>query len=224
MSKRLFSLDKRVETILDKLRANGENVSAYVNASILDEALPVYSQLRVEALYLLDVITDGARNWTGPKLLIATENGYMDAKCNPQFVAKQALGRGLTWLSTHHIRDVGVLEEIYAHYCACEEDGGVSSEEVNDYVRLEIERVTSKLREIDSAYSHDGATVNQIVRTVLSNWNAMWDYADSYGIFDSLVQYDSFPKSLEPLKVVQLLQWMENQFIVEAINETKTGI
>lgn len=224
MSKRLFSLDKRVETILDKLRTNGENVSAYVNASILDEALPVYSQLRIEALYLLDVITDGARNWTGPKLLIATENGYMDAKCNPQFVAKQTLGRGITWLSTHHIRDVGVLEEIYAHYCACEEDGGVSSEEVNDYVKLEIERVTSKLKEIDSSYSHDGATVNQIVRTVLSNWDAMWDYAESYGIFNSLIQYDSFPKSLEPLKVVQLLQWMENQFIVEAINEPKTGI
>ena len=72
MAKRLFSTDKRAETILAYLRDKDENLSAYISNSVVDETLPVYSQLRVEALYLLDFITDGAKDWTGNKLIIAT--------------------------------------------------------------------------------------------------------------------------------------------------------
>lgn len=57
MAKRLFSTDKRAETILSYLREKEENVSGYISNAVVDETLPVYSQLRVEALYLLDFIT-----------------------------------------------------------------------------------------------------------------------------------------------------------------------
>lgn len=68
MAKRLFSTDKRAETILAYYRDKDANLSSYISNSVVDETLPVYSELRIEALYLLDFITDGAKDWTGRNL------------------------------------------------------------------------------------------------------------------------------------------------------------
>lgn len=92
MAKRLFSTDKRAETILSYLREKEENVSGYISNAVVDETLPVYSQLRVEALYLLDFITDGAKDWTGNKLIIATGEDEI------QYHTRSTIGRGVEWL------------------------------------------------------------------------------------------------------------------------------
>ena len=81
MGKRLISTDSRTESIIKKL-PDGTNISAFMCNAALDEVLPVYSHLRVEALYLLDVITDGAKEWTGNKLIV---NGSADPRDSLEF-------------------------------------------------------------------------------------------------------------------------------------------
>ena len=196
MAKRLFSTDKRAETILSYLRGKEENVSGYISNAVVDETLPVYSQLRVEALYLLDFITDGAKDWTGNKLIIAT---------------------GEDEIQYHHIKNVNVLRDVISHYNTGPWSGGTSMDNLNEYVKGNIEIVRTKLKEIDSDYNDFHIGLGSLGRDVLDHWDVLWDWDEAYNLISSIVYCETPLGNI----AIRLLQMMENQFIVEAIGEKK---
>lgn len=216
MAKRLFSTDKRSETILAYLRAKGENVSAYISNSVVDETLPVYSNLRVDALYLLDYITDGAKDWTGNKLIIATGEDEI------QYHTRSTIGRGVEWLKrNHHIKNVNVLRDVISHYNTGPWSGGTSMDNLNEYVKGNMEIVRTKLKEIDSDYNDFHIGLGSLGRDVLDHWDVLWDWNEAYNLISSVVYCEKPLGNIDPFIAIRLLQMMENQFIVEAIGEKK---
>lgn len=216
MAKRLFSTDKRAETILAYLRDKDENLSAYISNSVVDETLPVYSQLRVEALYLLDFITDGAKDWTGNKLIIATGEDEV------QFYVRQTIGRGVAWLKRgHHIKNGNILRDVVSHYNQSSWNGGVTMDEVNENVKADAERVREKLKEIDPKYNDFHVGLGSLARDVLDHWDELWDWDGAYDIIISVVYCENPLGKIDPFVAIRMLQVMENQFIIEAIGEKK---
>lgn len=216
MAKRLFSTDKRAETILSDLRAKNENVSGYISNAVVDETLPVYSQLRVEALYLLDFITDGAKDWTGNKLVITT--GEDDV----QFYVRQTIGRGVSWLkSGHHIKNGDILRDVVAQYNQSSWNGGVTMDQVNEAVKADAERARAKLKEIDPKYNNFHVGLGSLARDVLDYWDNLWDWDGAYDIIISVVYCENPLGKIDPFVAIRMLQIMENQFIIEAIGEKK---
>lgn len=216
MAKRLFSTDKRAETILAYLRDKDENLSAYISNSVVDETLPVYSQLRVEALYLLDFITDGAKDWTGNKLIIATGEDEV------QFYVRQTIGRGVAWLKRgHHIKNGNILRDVVGYYNQSSWNGGVTMDEVNENVKADAERAREKLKEIDPNYNDFHVGLGSLARDVLDHWDELWDWDGAYDIIISVVYCENPLGKIDPFIAIRMLQLMENQFIIEAIGEKK---
>lgn len=216
MAKRLFSTDKRAETILAYLRDKDENLSAYISNSVVDETLPVYSQLRVEALYLLDFITDGAKDWTGNKLIIATGEDEV------QYYVRQTIGRGVAWLKRgHHIKNGNILRDVVGYYNQSSWNGGVTMDEVNENVKADAERVREKLKEIDPKYNDFHVGLGSLARDVLDHWDELWDWDGAYDIIISVVYCENPLGKIDPFVAIRMLQVMENQFIIEAIGEKK---
>lgn len=216
MAKRLFSSDKRAETILSHLREKEENVSAYISSAVVDEMLPVYSQLRVEALYLLDFITDGAKDWTGNKLIVATGEDEV------QFYVRQTLGRGVEWLQRkHHIKNGSILWDVVGQFNTSSWSGGVKMDEVNENVQEDVDRVRKKLKEIDPNYNDFHVGLGSLARDVLDHWDDLWDWDESYNLIISVVYCENPLGKIDPFSAIKILQNMENQFIIEAIGERK---
>lgn len=214
MAKRLFSTDKRAEKILAHLRDNDGNLSAYISGAVVDETLPVYSQLRTEALYLLDFITDGAKEWQGNKLIIATGEDEVD------FYVRQTLGRGVSWLKrNHHIKNGDVLRSVVGHYHESPWNGGVTMDEVNENVKADVERIRAKLKEIDPKYNDFHVGLGSLARDVLDRWDKLWDDDDAYNIIISVIYCENPLGKIDPFYAISMLQRMENQFIIEAIGE-----
>mgnify|MGYP007010171161 CR=1 FL=1 len=216
MAKRLFSTDKRSETILAYLRAKGENVSAYISNSVVDETLPVYSNLRVDALYLLDYITDGAKDWTGNKLNISAGEDEV------QFYTRQTIGRGIAWLKIgHHIKDCAILQDVIGYFNQDSLSGGISINNVPDTVKSDVQKVREKLTEIDAKPTDCHNNLGGLARDVLEHWEKLWDWNGSYDILISVVYCENPIGKIDPFAAIRMLQLMENQFILEAINEKK---
>lgn len=216
MAKRLFSTDKRAETILSYLREKDANVSGYISNAVVDETLPVYSQLRVVALYLLDFITDGAKDWTGNKLIIATGEDEV------QYHTRTTIGRGVEWLKrNHHIKNVNVLRDVISHYNTSSLSGGTSMDNLNDYVKDNMEIVRTKLKEIDHEYNDFHIGLGSLGIDVLDHWDVLWDWNEAYDLISSVVYCENPLGNIDPFIAIRLLQMMENQFIVEAIGEKK---
>lgn len=216
MAKRLFSTDKRAETILAYLRDKDENLSAYISNSVVDETLPVYSQLRVEALYLLDFITDGAKDWTGNKLIIATGEDEV------QFYVRQTIGRGVAWLKRgHHIKNGNILRDVVGYYNQSSWNGGVTMDEVNENVKADAERAREKLKEIDPNYNDFHVGLGSLARDVLDHWDELWNWDGAYDIIISVVYCENPLGKIDPFIAIRMLQLIENQFIIEAIGEKK---
>jgi len=217
MAKRLFSTDKRAEKILSHMRENDGNLSAYISGAVVDETLPVYSQLRTEALYLLDFITDGAKEWQGNKLIIATGEDEVD------FYVRQTLGRGVSWLKrNHHIKNGDVLRSLVGHYHESPWNGGVTMEEVNNNVKADVDRIREKLKKIDPKYNDFHVGLGSLARDVLDHWDMLWDDDDAYNIIISVVYSENPLGKIDPFYAISMLQRMENQFIIEAIGERTT--
>ena len=214
MAKRLFSSDKRSETILSYLRESEANVSGYISNAVVDETLPVYSQLRVEALYLLDFVTDGAKDWTGNKLIIATGEDEV------QYHTKSTIGRGVEWLKrNHHIKNVNVLRDVVGNFNTGPMSGGTMINDLNDNVKNNMDAVRAKLKEIDPKYNDFTIGLGSLARDVLDHWDAMWDMDIAYDLLISVVYCEKPLGKINPFHAINLLQRMENQFIVEAIGE-----
>lgn len=213
MARRLFSTDKRSETILAYLRGKNQNVSGYISNAVVDETLPVYSQLRVEALYLLDFITDGAKDWTGNKLIIATGEDEV------QFYTRQTIGRGISWLKRgHHIKNNNILRDVISHYYTSW-NGGVRMDEVSENVKTDIERVRKKLKDIDLKYNNYHIGLGSLARDVLDHWDKLWDWDGAYDIIINVVYCENPLGNIDPFTAIRMLQIMENQFIIETIGE-----
>ena len=215
MSKRLFSTDKRAEAILSYLREHGVNLSAYISNSIIDETLPVYSsELRVNTAYLLDYVVDGAKDWSGNKLILSPDENELAFKCC------QTLGRGVEWLRRgHHIKNCSILKEIVAFYPESPMAGGREVEELNINVQDDVKRVQTLLKEADPDYYHFNPGLGSLARDVLERWDHIWDEDDAYRIIIDLIYCDKPIGKIDPFKVIQILQQIENQFIIEAIGE-----
>lgn len=216
MAKRLFSTDKRAEKILADLRNKDANLSSYISNAVVDETLPVYSQLRIEALYLLDFITDGAKDWSGNKLIIATGKDEVD------FYTRQTLGRGVSWLKRkHHIKNCNVLRNLVGHYNESSWNGGVQLKDTNENVIADVERVRKLLKEVDPGYNDFHVGLGSLARDVLDHWESLWDNDDAYNIIIAVVYCENPLGKIDPFDAISMLQQMENQFIIEAIGEKK---
>lgn len=216
MAKRLFSSDKRAETILAHLREQDANVSGFISNAVVDETLPVYSQLRVEALYLLDFITDGAKDWSGNKLIIGTGEDEV------QYHTRSTIGRGIEWLRrNHHIKKVNILREVVSCYNTGPWSGGTSIDNLNDYVQGNMKKVREKLKEIDPKYNDFQVGLGSLGRDVLDHWDDLWDWDEAYELISSVVYCEKPLGDLDPYNAIWLLQQMENEFIIEAIGEKK---
>jgi len=199
------------------MRENDGNLSAYISGAVVDETLPVYSQLRTEALYLLDFITDGAKEWQGNKLIIATGEDEVD------FYVRQTLGRGVSWLKrNHHIKNGDVLRSLVGHYHESPWNGGVTMEEVNNNVKADVDRIREKLKKIDPKYNDFHVGLGSLARDVLDHWDMLWDDDDAYNIIISVVYSENPLGKIDPFYAISMLQRMENQFIIEAIGERTT--
>lgn len=220
MTKRLVSTDERIDKIINIYKESGMLVSKIVNDSILNNVLPIFSRtLRTEALYLLDVITNGAKDWTGNKLMLSSEKGLVSATEKHQFVVMQTLGRGVLWLKKHNIQDCSVLREIAMYYYNSSLSGGVKQEELNEYVLENINCVIKKLKEIDSKYNEIYIGLGQLVLDVLDHWDELWNWEYSYDLISSLIYCDSPRKDIEPMRAINIMQMFETQFIMEMIED-----
>ena len=214
MGKRLISTDSRTESIIKKL-PDATNISAFMCNAALDEVLPVYSHLRVEALYLLDVITDGAKEWTGNKLIV---NGSADPRDSLEFYTKQTFERGIEWLKRgHHIKNCAVLNDGIGFYVSGDSSKVLSNQ--NDYVNGQLDEITKVIKEVDPSYSGFRISLGNYARDVLDHWDKLWDNDLAYDILAVCAQNENWAVPIPPMKCISLLQKMETQFITEAIGE-----
>lgn len=215
MAKRLFSTSKRAEKILSHLRDQDANLSEYISNSVLDEALPVYSQLRIEALYLLDYVTDRAQDWTGAKLQLAT--GIDET----QYYTIQTLERGVAWLKKHHIQNPNVLKDVVAFFATDIESPDSSKEAYSEFTESHIKQIHEKIRAADSDISDIPNTFGHLAGFILNQWDIFWDMDVSYDLILDVVLCEQPIENIDPFHAINLLQRMENQYILEAIQEIK---
>lgn len=218
MGKRLITANARSETILQHL-PDGHNISSYVNAAILDEALPGYSQLRTEALWLLDVITDGAKEWSGNKLII---NGSSDPRKSLPEHINATLGRGICWLRDgHHIKDPQILLNVIDKYetsghLFCKDEA-----EHNRYVQEQMAGIRAILKSIDPDYTDTSYGLGSLAKDVLRHWDILWDQEEGYNTLISCVYCENVKREIDPMFAISALQGMESRYIIEAIGDAK---
>lgn len=214
MGKRLVSTDGRTETILKSL-PDGSKISAFFCSAALDEVLPVYSHLRIDALYLLDVVTDGAKEWSGNKLII---NGSSDPRDSIEYYTKQTFERGIDWLKRgHHIKDKNVLLDGIGYYATGGRGEKISTQ--NDYVQSQLKQMSDKIEAIDPTYQSFHICLGNDARDVLKYWDKLWDDDLSYDVLGVCALNEKWDIPITPMKCISLLQRMETQFITEAIGE-----
>ena len=164
----------------------------------------------------MDFITDGAKDWSGNKLIIATGKDEVD------FYTRQTLGRGVSWLKRkHHIKNCNVLRNLVGHYNVSSWNGGVQLKDTNENVIADVERVRKLLKEVDPGYNDFHIGLGSLARDVLDHWESLWDNDDAYNIIIAVVYCENPLGKIDPFDAISMLQQMENQFIIEAIGEKK---
>ncbi|HCB92246.1 MAG TPA: hypothetical protein DEP57_00290 [Selenomonas sp.] len=214
MPKRLLSTDKRAEAILDHMKKNNANISGYICSAVIDEYLPVYSTLRIEALYLLDYVIDGAKDWKGNKLIVGSDE---DEK---NYIIRQTLGRSISWLKENHkIKKCNVIRDIVLCFFESELCGGVQLKNLNDNVKKNIDDVKIKLKEIDGDYSESYIGLGNLSLEILDRWDKLWECDTAYDVLISVVYCENMKYKIDPLDAIKMVQNIENEFIIEAIGE-----
>lgn len=207
MAKIIFSTDKRAERILQSMR--NENVCDYINNAVLDEALPLFSELRIYALHLLDLITVDTKDRDGNKLIGEDEI---------EIYTRQILSQGIGWLGhNHHIKRCDILSDIITHFNLGPWTGGVIMEDVNQNVRQEVDIVRNKLKDINHKYNDFHVGLGSMGRDVLEHWEHLWNWDNSYDLIMSVVTCENSLKKIDPFLAIKLLRAMEDQFIIENI-------
>lgn len=215
MAKRLLSTNNRAEAILDYVKKNNNtNISEYICAAVIDEFLPVYSALRKEALYLLDYAIDGAKEWRGSKLVFASDDDEMD------YTIRQTLGRSVSWLKRRHkIKKCSVIRDIVLCFRESELGGGVALKDLNDNVKIEIDDIKLKIKDVDGDYDCNYVGLGSLALDILDHWDNLWDCDTAYDVIISVIYCERFRIVLDPLDAIKMIQNVENQYIIEAIND-----
>lgn len=214
-----FEAEKSTTSILEYWETQGISIDAYINTAIRDSILPLDTSLRMEALYLLDHITDNAAAWSGAKLISTTKSE------DTYFVTLQTIGRGITWLShCHYIHNCSVLLDLANLYHSSPSDGGVSLAEsdnqVNVTVRNAAAAMTSRLQSIDPDYRQMHPGLGALVRDILAHWSDLWDTPDAYRLIMIMVQCEYPIRKIEPYQALRILQTLESQYILETLSHT----
>ena len=218
MGIKLVSVKKRSATIVKNLQ-DGTNVSAFINKAIQNEILPTYSQLRTEALYLLDLIADGDKKWTDSRLIMF---GNTDSQESIPLNTQQILSRGIEWLMRgHQIQNPAILYDIIFHYHSTSWNGGIKDTELNENVVNTMKEMRKIIKEINSSYNDFGNGLGSLARDVLDNWDNLWDREEAYNILQCCVLHENIAVPIEPMYAIEMLKHMETQFIIEAIGEEK---
>ena len=211
MAKRLFTMSKRAEKILSHFREKNTNLSEYISKSVIDETLPVYSKLRIEALYLLDYVTDHAADWTGEKLKFAT--GIDET----QYYTIQTLERGASWLKKHHIQNPTILKEMTALF----EADTSNTMQHNSYTADHIQQAHKKIASTIQNVSDLPDNFCDLTNIILNNWEFFWDWDISYELIIDVILCEKPISNIDPFFAINVLQRIETQFILESIGEIK---
>ena len=218
MTKKLFSIHKRANTLLEYAKEQKINVSAFVSDAIVDEILPVYSNLRVEALYLLDLLGEDEKSFIGTKL---KNNDISNSFLDLDYTIRQSLSRGVMWLMRgHRIRNKGVLEQIISRFHVNTANGGIENERLNSHVLNLKHEMEKKIKEIDPSYQGFNDSLGGIAQEVLRRWNQLWDEEIAYQILSACILCENLISRIEVMEAIAILQIIENQFILEVLNES----
>lgn len=213
MAKRLFSSDKRSEAILNRIKSENSNISAYISSAVINGMLPCYGSLYVEALYLLDMVIDGAKDWSGNRLVIMGSNQRDEII----YTMKQALDRTIMWLRDgHRIKDPGVLKYMLSFY----DSGIVETDEfteLSDAIKDSVFAMADKIKAIDPDYLGMPFGLASISRDILDHWDSLWDDRDAYEVLFSLTYYYTPRKTIDPYNVIHFMKAVELQYIKECM-------
>lgn len=208
-----FNIDERSKSLLKELKKGKGNPSSIICESLINAFMPEFDQkLYLDALFLLDQITNNAKEWTGAKLILPpTED-------KPTYYIRQALGRGIEWLKDgHHIQDPDLLNDILHFFCEFPLDGGVKMEELNLYTKSLLERLYDQLNMIDPSHRYTYSGLGSAGKDILRNWDNLWDIDLSYEVLMSIVYSEHLLYDVDFLTALIFLKNLENQYIFELI-------
>lgn len=211
MSKRNLYLNIRSEHIIGKVKNKGySSISDYVNEGILNNYIPCFIDVfRVEALRLMDLLTDNDINITGKTL-------YITNKARINHVIDDALGRSVLWLKDHHISNNEALIELLNFYVD-ERDDSFLKEFNSWYTKPLYEFVKNKIEFIINDKVPDSLVY--IAKLILDNWGEFLDESRSYEFISFVIYNAKRSSDFLPENVFGFLQKLEATVIFELINK-----
>lgn len=208
-----FNIDERSKSLLNELKKGKGNPSSILCDSLINAFLPEFDQkLYLDALFLLDQITNNAKDWNGAKLILPpTED-------KPIYYIRQALGRGIEWLKDgHHIQDADLLKDMLHFFYESPLDGGVKMEDLNSYTKSLLDQIYDELNLIDPTHHYTYSGLGSAGKDILRNWDKLWDIDLSYEVLMSIVYSEYLSYDIDFLTVLIFLKNLENQYIYELI-------
>ena len=210
MAKRNLYLNLNSEHIVGKVKNKGySSISDYVNESILNNYIPCYiEEFRVEALLLLDLLTESDINITGKTIVLKNKD-----RINK--VVDDAFGRSILWLKSHHIKNNDALVDIFDNYV--EENDDLFLKKLNDWYSEPLYKyVKNKIEAIINDEVPDSLIL--IAKLILKNWIHFKDDDRTYEFLSFVIYNSKRSNDFVVEKVFIILQKLEAIVLYELIN------
>lgn len=171
--RRIFDASPGVDLLLNTYsKEQGVKLGKIVNNAVLEWFLPTYSEtLAIEARFLIDrQVTCGLN----------------------QFVIKQSVSRGITWLSKYPIKDCSILRSIMIRFAR---NRWSKDSKHSAYTRSIFDRVMEKIRKVDPEYTQHWDNFSCLGDDILTYWDTLWNDIDAYDALSTIVYlYNADPE------------------------------
>lgn len=209
MSKRNYYLNVRSEYLMHTIKERGyDSASDFINQSICNSLLPCYSQtLRVEAFYLLDLLTDNDINIAGKTIAHTEKELIRDAVI-------KALGRAVMWLAKNHISTPEPLKSIFKHFPLGSYSDYVES--FNEWYSMPLyDYAKSKIESF--AQKDFGDDLGAMAQFILEHWHDFYSDDRTYEFLSLVIYSERLSNDYEPRDTFYVLQTIEVAAIWENI-------
>lgn len=210
MAKRNLYLNLNSEYIVGKVKNKGySSISDFVNESILNNYIPSYiEEFRVEALLLLDLLTESDINITGKTIVLKNKD-----RINK--VVDDAFGRSILWLKDHHIDNNDALVQLFDLYIEDKDDSFLKN--LNDWYSLPLYNfVKNKIQSIINDEVPDSLIL--IAKLILKNWIHFKDDDRSYEFLSFVIYNSKRSNDFVVENVFIILQKLEAIVLYELLN------